>query len=207
MASWAKAIKNHSNNQRTAHLYLTFSNIDLANRAITNGLSICNKRCHIEKCRKEPLRCLKGWNHLAKDCIKMDDTCSNCMGKHRTHLCTSTEKKCASCKKNDHASWCRQCPMFIKKLTELNARNLENSTIYFPSNNSWTWTSKIANILPNTRPTHTQNQTKQTNYNSNTSQCVYQHPNQNIYFPNHNRTTTYRSNNTYCYDFTKAEQL
>ena len=136
MASWAKAIENCSNSQRSAHLYLTFSNIDLANKAIKNSLSICNKRCHIKKCRKELLRCLKcqGWNHLAKDCIEMDDTCGNCTGKHRTRLCTSTEKKCASCKTNNHASWCRQCPTFIKKLTELNARNLENSTIYFPSN-------------------------------------------------------------------------
>ena len=171
MASWTKAIENRSNNQRTAHLYLTFSNINLANRAITNSLSICNKRCHIEKCRKEPLRCLKcqSWNHLAKYCLETDDMCGNCMVKHRTCLCTSTEKKCTSCKTNDHASWCRQCLTFIKKLTELNTRNLENSTIYFPSNDSWTWTSKIDNTLPNTRPTHTQNQTKQTNYTSNTT--------------------------------------
>ena len=48
-AKWAKVEDKRSPNQRTAHLYLTFDSADAANRAITNGLTICNRRCHVEK--------------------------------------------------------------------------------------------------------------------------------------------------------------
>ena len=51
--NWAKAIGNQSPNQRTAHLYLTFRNAKAANRAVTNGLVICNKKCQTEKSRQE----------------------------------------------------------------------------------------------------------------------------------------------------------
>jgi hypothetical protein len=50
-AKWAKAINKRLPTQRTAHLHLAFSNADAANRAITNGLYICNRRCHVEKAR------------------------------------------------------------------------------------------------------------------------------------------------------------
>ena len=116
-ASWAKATQNRSTNQRTAHLYITFNYIELANIAITNGLTICNKKCSVEKRCRELTRCLKcqGWNHIAKDCIETVDTCGNCAGQHRTNTCKATNKKCASCKTDDHTSWSRQCPIFIKK--------------------------------------------------------------------------------------------
>ena len=47
-AKWAKAINKRSPTQRTAHLLLAFNNADAANRDITSGLYICNRRCHIE---------------------------------------------------------------------------------------------------------------------------------------------------------------
>ena len=149
-ASWAKSVKNCKPNQRTAHLYLTFNNVEAANRAITNSLFICNKKCRVNKNRKEPIRCLKcqGWNHLAKDCNKTHDTCGNCTGHHRTCDCKSSVIKCASCNKEGHQSWSQSCPTFTKKLTELNNRNLENSTLYFPSTDPWTWSSKPA-YFPN----------------------------------------------------------
>ena len=149
---WAKAIENRNANQRTAHLYLTFNSTKLANRAITNRLHICNKKCQISKYKREPIRCLKcqGWNHIAKDCIKTNDTCRTCAGQHRTSLCTSKATKCVSCKTNDHTSWSWQCPMFKKKMIEFNNRNLENSTLYFPTSESWTWTA-TANLLPTHR--------------------------------------------------------
>jgi hypothetical protein len=49
---WAKAIDRRSPNQRTAHLLLTFNNADAANRAIANGLTICDKRCRVERTRR-----------------------------------------------------------------------------------------------------------------------------------------------------------
>ena len=142
-ARWAKAPDRRAPNQRTAHLLLSLNSVDAANRAITNGLSICNKRCHVERAKREPTRCLKcqGWNHFAKECTVEKDTCDNCAGPHRTSNCLTTEKKCASCKSNDHASWSRSCPTFLKKLDEFNIRNPDNSLQYFPTADSWTWTA------------------------------------------------------------------
>ena len=69
---WVKPIQRRTKTQRTAHLFLTFNNADTANRAITNGLYICNRQCHAERVKREPTRCLKcqGWNHFAKECTK-----------------------------------------------------------------------------------------------------------------------------------------
>jgi hypothetical protein len=142
-AKWAKAVDRRSPNQRTAHLLLTFNSAEAANRAITNGLTICNRRCRIERTRREPTRCLKcqGWNHFARECLEEKDTCGNCAGPHRTSSCHSNERNCASCKSSDHASWSRKCPTFTRKLDEFNARNPDNSLLYFPTADPWTWSA------------------------------------------------------------------
>ena len=155
-SKWAKAIEKRSPNQRTAHLFITFNSADAANRAITNGLSICNRRCHVEKTKREPTRCLKcqGWNHIAKECTEEHDKCGNCAGNHRTSNCLTTERKCASCKSNDHASWSRICPTFLKKQDEYNIRNPDNLLQYFPTDEPWTWSTATKPAIPQqqTRP-------------------------------------------------------
>ena len=140
---WAKAIEKRNPSQRTAHLFITFSNADAANRSITNGIYICNRRCHVEKTKREPMRCLKcqGWNHIAKECLEVDDKCGNCAGEHRTSNCLATEQKCASCNTCDHASWSRSCPTFLKKSDEFNVRNPDNLLQYFPTADPWTWST------------------------------------------------------------------
>jgi hypothetical protein len=142
-AKWAKAVNKRTLNQRTAHLLLTLDNANAANRVITNGLLICNRKCQVERTRREPTRCLKcqGWNHFARDCIEDKDTCGNCAGSHRTSGCTVGERACASCKSKDHASWSRTCPAFTKRLAEFNVRNPDNSLQYFPTSDVWTWST------------------------------------------------------------------
>ena len=141
---WAKPINRRSPNQRTAHLIITFSNADTANRAITDGLYICNRRCHVEKVKREPTRCLKcqGWNHYARDCLEKEDKCGNCARNHRTGSCpTPHATRCVSCKTDDHASWSRECPTFTKKCNEFDSRNPENALQYIPTADPWTWTT------------------------------------------------------------------
>ena len=147
---WAKAIEKRNPNQRTAHLFITFSSADAANRAITNGISICNRRCHVEKTKREPTRCLKcqGWNHIAKECTAEHDKCGNCAGEHRTSNCYTTEQRCTSCNSSDHASWSRHCPTFLKKLDEYNARNPDNLLQFFPTDEPWTWSTAIKPAVP-----------------------------------------------------------
>lgn len=151
---WAKPVHRRSPEQRTAHLILTFTSADAANRAITNGLHICNRRCYVERVKREPTRCLKcqGWNHFAKECQEENNKCGNCTKNHRTNDCpTPQERCCVSCKSDDHASWSRECPTFIKKLNDLNDRNPENALQYIPTADPWTWTTNTKPV-PQSRP-------------------------------------------------------
>ncbi len=68
-ARWVKPIARRSPTQRTAHLIISYTDINAANRALVNGLHICHRRVTVEKVRKEPIRCLKcqQWNHYAKE--------------------------------------------------------------------------------------------------------------------------------------------
>ena len=152
---WVKPVHRRTQTQRTAHLFLTFNNADAANRAITNGLYICNRRCHAERVKREPTRCLKcqGWNHFAKDCIEEQDKCGNCTKNHRTSDCpTPLTRACVSCKTDDHASWSRECPTFIKKLNDFNDRNPENALQYIPTADPWTWTANAQPMQPQSQP-------------------------------------------------------
>ena len=149
-AKWAKSIDKRAPSQRTAHLLLTFVNADAANRAIVNGLSICNRKCHVEKTKREPVRCLKcqGWNHFAKECSATQDKCGNCAENHRTSDCQSVARNCVSCSSSDHASWSRACPTFLKKMVEFNTRNPDNSLQFFPTADPWTWTPTEKTYTP-----------------------------------------------------------
>ena len=106
--------------QWTAHLILSFSNADDANRAILSGLVICQHRTRISKPKKEPVHCMKchNWNHIAWECTAQHDTCGG--NDHWTKDCINQEKKyCVSCRVDDHASWSRSCPVFLKKCKEM----------------------------------------------------------------------------------------
>ena len=143
MAKLAKPIDRRSQNQRTAHLLISFNNANAANRSIVNGLTICNRRCHVEKTKKELVRCLKcqGWNHIAREWMEKHDKCGNCSETHRTSSCLTNERRCISCGTNDHASWSRTCPTFLNKADEFNKRNPNNSMQFFPTADPWTWTT------------------------------------------------------------------
>ena len=142
---WAKPVKRRSPGQKTAHLIMSFADAQAANRAIANGLTFCNRRTHVEKIKKEPIRCLKcqGWNHFAYECILNVDKCGNCAEEHRTSQCPDPHRKfCISCNTDEHASWSRECPTFLRKVSECNRRNPENALQFIPTTESWTWSVK-----------------------------------------------------------------
>jgi hypothetical protein len=83
------------------------------------------------------------------------DKCGNCTKGHRTSDCsTPLARVCVSCKTDDHASWSRECPTFIKKLNDFNDRNPENALQYIPTADPWTWmaSSQPAPSQPQTQP-------------------------------------------------------
>ncbi len=153
-ARWVKPIARRSPNQRSAHLILTFTDINTANRALTNGLLICHSKVKVDKVKKEPIRCLKcqRWNHYAKDCPAEEDTCSNCAGPHRSSQCPNPlKRRCVSCNTDEHASWSRECPTFLKKIDDCNSKHPENALPLIPSDEPWTWNRGESRLDYNTR--------------------------------------------------------
>ena len=140
---WIKPPARRRMDQRYAHVIATFS--DAANRAIVNGLTICNKRVSVAKCKKEPICCLKcqGWDHIASECVvaKEVNVCGTCGARdHWTSKCTQQGiTYCTSCRAHDHTSWDRGCPIFLRKIEELNARDPANDIPFFPAKETWTW--------------------------------------------------------------------
>jgi hypothetical protein len=96
-----------------------------------------------------------------KDCTEEKDTCGNCAGPHRTNSCLTNERRCTFCKMDDHGSWSRTCPTFIRKAAEFNNRNPDNLLQYFPTADCWTWSASLKSLTspapsPRTRPGNTQ---------------------------------------------------
>ena len=128
---WIKPPARRAPNQTCGHLILFFSDPDAANRAKTSGLVICSKRVSVSKYKKKPIRCLKcqGWNHIVVEFVSNKDLCGTCGTRgHRTSSCTSTNiTQCRSCNADDHTSWARDCPTFIRKCQEYDTKHPENS--------------------------------------------------------------------------------
>ena len=144
-ARWVKPIVRRSPSQRSAHLILSFTDVNAANRALSGGITVCRSRVKVGKIKKEPIRCLtcQKWNHYANECKASEDTCSNCAEPHRTNQCPNPLiRRCVSCKTSDHASWSRDCPMFATKTDEYNNRYPENDLLFIPSDEPWTWCTR-----------------------------------------------------------------
>jgi len=210
---WVKPVHRRAPTQRTAHLILTFNSADAANRVITNGIYICNRRCHAERVRREPTRCLKcqGWNHFAKDCQENSEKCGNCTKNHRTSDCpTPLERCCVSCKTDDHASWSRECPTFKRKLSDFNDRNPENALQYIPTADPWTWTASVKPVAhPMAIPTNKQRYTREGSQPAKTNpNPIRRHdsyvPSGDSYVPNYNRAGNGSSGDSYVPSYGKT---
>ena len=141
-ACWIKPEAKRQPHQLHAHAILSFTTLQLANKAIAEGLTICHKRVDVVKDKREPTRCMKCqlWGHIASICKKTGDTCGTCGKDHRTSACLSpTLCYCTPCLQEGHASWDQDCPSFISKQRELDHRMLDNCLTYFPTDEPWTY--------------------------------------------------------------------
>ena len=58
-AWWIKPVARRKPSQTCGHLILFFRSPQPVNDALAYGLFICQKKVYMEKCKHEPLRCLK----------------------------------------------------------------------------------------------------------------------------------------------------
>src|SRR6266481_4898681 len=140
-ARWIKPISRRSPTQTCCHAIFSLKSPQAANSILTHGMVVHQKKVYAEKCKKEPLHCLKchGWGHMARECSAAVDTCGTCAQGHRTDTCTNTARPhCVSCGTGGHASWDRACPIFQHKCREMNDRLEDNSMPYFPMEEAWT---------------------------------------------------------------------
>ena len=141
---WIKPPDRRSPTQVFGHAIASFKDPHQANKAIANGLIVCQRRVNVVKDKREPIRCVKcqKWGHMAIACIAMGDTCGKCGGEHRTSQCDNTTTLCTPCGSPNHPSWDRCCPAFSAKCEELDIRSPDNLLAYFPTEEPWTQTTR-----------------------------------------------------------------
>ena len=118
-AHWIKPLYHRAAEQTCRHVLAVMTRPKDANKILTDGLIICQKRVCAEKCKKEPTHCLKchGWGHLSYDCQLPYSICGTCSSRHRTPECSNRDKPhCTSCHVDGHPSWDRRCPVFLSLL-------------------------------------------------------------------------------------------
>jgi len=122
-------------------MIITFTDPDSANKAILNGLVICNKKVSVAKCKREPIRCLKcqGHNHVANECIIQRDICAKCGDSHRTSSCDMSILYCTPCGARGHASSTRIAPPSSGNAWNSTPKTPKNTLPFFPSTEPWTW--------------------------------------------------------------------
>ena len=148
-ARWIKPKQHRAASQTCGHVIITLTTPEAANKVLTDGLIVCQKRVYAEKCKKEPTHCLKcqGWDHMSYTFLQGHDTCGTCGERHRMTICDQPRRHCVSCRSDSHAIWDRSCPTFQCKCTELDARLLENLMPYFPTEETWTHISQSPKVL------------------------------------------------------------
>lgn len=138
--SWIKNPDLQAAGQKVAHLRIRFYDYDIANQLSVNGIYIHHEHITIERDKREPLRCYncQGWDHLAATCVRAE-YCGRCGAQHATRGCTSDKIYCTPCGTTGHVSGDRRsCPIFKRKMKELNERMPENAMPYWPTDEPWT---------------------------------------------------------------------
>ncbi|KAG2050493.1 hypothetical protein BDR06DRAFT_866485, partial [Suillus hirtellus] len=137
---WIKPPTKRSAEQRKAFALMHITDIHLANNILRDGICIDNERINIRKDKKEPLCCAKcqKFNHIAKNCSATQDVCGTCGDDHRTSTCHSyCTTHCVNCRSQQHTSWNRNCPEFIKCCKDIDDKYPENRMPYFPTEHIW----------------------------------------------------------------------
>ena len=147
---WIKPIERRHKQQRFAHLLVTVNQPSVANKLIRMGLTLAGKHVSVRKNLTEPMRCAKchkyNAGHLARDCPISREVCGTCGKNHKTVNCLLHEQSqfhCVNCNAAGHATWDRECPVFMEQLKRMNARHPENGLRFFPTSDPDSWIPRL----------------------------------------------------------------
>lgn len=147
-ARWIKPANRRRDGQTHAYAILSLASPATANLLIRKGITICGATTQPSKLKHEPMQCLRCrcWGHLIAQC-QNPEVCGACGEEHNTNDCDNPHKRyCASCKNDTHANWDRGCPEFIRRCEIHNSRFPENNLPFFPTDESWTLTTRPEKI-------------------------------------------------------------
>lgn len=145
-ARWIKPIYRCHSKQKFAYTMLSLTSVVEANQLIRDGVYINSTRTYPKRLKYEPKQCMKchKWGHYASECQATSNICGMCGGDHMTKDCEETDKRyCIACRAEDHTSWDRNCPEFLRKSTHFNKMHLEHALTYFPTKESWTLNARL----------------------------------------------------------------
>ena len=166
---WIKDPARRKPTQRVAHAFISLSSPQVANQIIRDGICINHEKLRAHKDKKEPLRCLKcqRWGHFSKECRHQTDVCGSCAGPHRELNCNSYATfHCVNCQSDHHGSASKECPEFIRRCEELDARHPDNALPYFPTDepdSSMPLPPRRTSEITETRPPRDPNQSANSN--------------------------------------------
>uniref|UniRef100_A0A5K1K5Y1 Probable 3-oxoacyl-[acyl-carrier-protein] reductase oxidoreductase (EC) n=1 Tax=Ganoderma boninense TaxID=34458 RepID=A0A5K1K5Y1_9APHY len=128
---WMSRHSDHRSHKSHSSMILFFSEPELANLAIKNGIAIEGRLLRAERFRSLPTQCYNchRFGHIAHYC-KSSSTCGLCAGAHATSACSCpsenactdaaqckhTQPKCALCK-GPHRATSRDCPVCAEIFT------------------------------------------------------------------------------------------
>jgi len=182
---WIKPPLRRQQDQRKAFALLHVTEADIANNILRDGICIDNERFGIHKDMKEPIRCAKcqRYGHIARNCRSTSDVCGTCTENHRTSHCNAFRTtRCVNCRSNNHTSWNRKCPEFLRRTEIINDKFPENKMPYFPTEAAWTHVSqpprppRTATPPPASQPTSSRPPQKGRNPNPRQSTLNFDQP-------------------------------
>ena len=154
-AEWIKPIKDRRENQRVATARFYLKDAKSANAILSKGAYVFGRKVIPKKPRREPIRCLNCqlFRHERRHCTSGEPCCARCAMGHATDECRARLRHftCRNCE-GHHASFDRDCPKFIEKCAQLDARCPENSLAFYPTDEPWSWATKATNHIQETRP-------------------------------------------------------
>jgi hypothetical protein len=149
-AAWCKKPEKHLPGQTTANLKVQCANTETANYVLKECIRVEDHLVNIHKDLRQPMRCIKcqDYGHFKDACTNVE-RCATCASDaHTTARCSNSNTPSgATCGVgSNHPTTSPICPTFLAKQKVLLQCFPENSMLYYPTKEHWTWVQSPTNL-------------------------------------------------------------